>query len=255
MRSRYVDIEDRSEDLKDLLADEPEIARDFFKRYELSWLYHDSALEGVVLTGLEMAMALAYQPVAEATSVALHREVQNQKTAIDYVRAEAAGKKLRINLTVIKKIYETLGAAIEGKSSAEYRKEIPLHRAYFHEIAPPAKIPFLLGKLVDFCESSEFRSLHPIQKASRVSHAFMQIYPFTENSGKVARLLANQVLLHHGYQPCIIHATDRQRYYESLRLPEAALRDLMLDAIENGIANAEKYVRATMEQRAKKAAR
>ncbi len=255
MRSRYVDIDDISEDFRDLLADEPEIAQDFQRKYELSWLYHDSALEGVVLTGLEMAMALANQPVAEATAVSLYREVQNAKLAIDYVRAEAAGKKLRINLTIIKKIYETLGAGIDGKSVADYRKDIPLHRAYFHEIAAPARIPFLLGKLVDFCDSSEFRGLHPIQKASRVSHAFMQVYPFTENSGRVARLLANQVLLHHGYLPCIIHATDRQRYYESLRGPEAGLRELMLDALENALANADKFVRSAMELRAKKAAR
>jgi len=255
MRSRYVDIDDISEDFRDLLADEPEFAQDFQRKYELSWLYHDSALEGVVLTGMEMAMALANQPVAEATAVSLYREVQNAKSAIDYVRAEAAGKKLRINLTVIKKIYETLGAGIDGKSVAEYRKDIPLHRAYFHEIAPPARIPFLLGKLVDFCDSSEFRGLHPIQKASRVSHAFMQVYPFTENSGRVARLLANQVLLHHGYLPCIIHATDRQRYYESLRGPEAGLRELMLDALENALANADKFVRSAMELRSKKAAR
>ena len=99
MRSRYVDIDDLSEDFRDLLADEPEIAQDFTRKYELSWLYHDSALEGVVLTGAEMAMALANQPVAEATAVALYRELQNAKAAIDYVRAEAAGKKLRVNLT------------------------------------------------------------------------------------------------------------------------------------------------------------
>jgi Fic family protein len=255
MRSRYVDIDDRSEDLRDLLADEPRVGQELLLKYEISWLYHDSALEGVVLTGPEMALALTRQAVAEATAVAVHREVQNHKAAIDYVRAEAAGKKLRINLTVIKKIYEILGAGIEGRSVAEYRKEIPIHRAYFHEIAPPAKIGFLLGKLVDFCESSEFKSYHPIQQASRVSHAFMQTYPFTENSGKVARLLANLVLLHHRYLPCIIHATDRQRYYESLRAPETALRDLMLDAMENALANAEKYVRVAVEQRAKKAAR
>ncbi len=255
MRSRYVDIDDRSEDLRDLLADEPAVAQDFGLRYELSWLYHDNALEGVVLTGPEMAQALTRQPVAEATAVSLYREVQNHKAAIDYVRAEALGKKLRVNLTVIKKIYEILGAGVEGRSTAEYRKDIPLHRAYFHEIAPPAKIGFLLGKLVDFCESSEFKSYHPLQKASRVSHAFMQAYPFSENSGKVARLLANLVLLQNRYLPCIIHATDRQRYYESLRAPETALRELMLDAMENGIANAEKYVRAAMEHKAKKAAR
>jgi len=255
VQNRYVDLDDRMEDLRDLLADFPEIAKDFQQRYELSWLYHDSALEGVVLTGLEMGLALANHPVAEATSVALFRDIRNVRAAVELVRAEAAAKKLRINLTLVKRLYETLGAGFETKCVAEYRREIPLHRAYFHEIAPPAKIPFLLGKLMDLCDSSEFRGLHPVQKASRVSHGFMQVYPFIENSGRVARLLANLVLLHHGYLPCVIHATDRQRYYESLRAPEASLRDLMLDALENGLDNAEKYVAQAVAARRKKAAR
>lgn len=255
MRSRYVDVDDRSEDFRELLSDEPEIAKDFLVRYELSWLYHDCALEGVVLSGHELAMALAHQPVAEATSVNLFREVQNHKAAIDLVRSEAGAKKLRINLTLVRKIYETLGAGIDGKSAAEYRKEIPLHRAYFHEIAQPAKIAFMLGKVIDACDSSDFRALHPVQAAARIGHTFMQVYPFTENSGKVARLLSNLVLMHAGYLPCVIHATDRQRYYESLRGADAALREVMLDSMENALANGEKYVRGAMANRARKAAR
>jgi Fic family protein len=255
MRSRYVDIDDRTDDLRELLADAPAIAKDFELRYELSWLHHESGLEGVVVSGQELAMVLLNQPLADATVLAMHRELRNHRSALDVVKAESQAKKLRFNLTLIKRIYETLGAGIEGRSTAEYRREMPLHRAYFHEIAPPAKIPYLLGKLVDSCESAEFRNLLPVQKASRVSHGFMQVYPFTENSGKVARLLANLVLLHHRYLPCVIHATDRQRYYESLRAPETALRDVMLDAMENGLANAEKYVRQAMAARRKKAAR
>jgi len=255
MRSRYVDIDDASEDFRELLADEPEIAKDFLVRYELSWLYHDCALEGVVLSNQELAMALARQVVAEATSVNLFREVQNHRAVIDLVRSEAAGKKLRINLTLVKKIYETFGTGIEAKSTAEYRKEIPLHRAYFHEIAQPAKIPVQLGKVLDACDSSDFRALHPIQQAARIGHGFMQVYPFTENSGKVARMLSNLVLLHNHYLPCVIHATDRQRYYESLRGPETTLREVMLDSLGNALANGEKYVREAMANRSRKTAR
>jgi Fic family protein len=255
MRSRYVDVDDASEDFRELLSDEPEIAKDFLVRYELSWLYHDCALEGVVLSNQELAMALARQPVAEATSISLFREVQNHRAAIELVRAEAAGKKLRINLTLVKKLYETLGAGFEGRSTAEYRREIPLHRAYFHEIAQPAKIAFQLGKVLDACDSSDFRALHPVQQGARIGHAFMQVYPFTENSGKVARMLSNLALIHAGYLPCVIHATDRQRYYESLRGAETLLRELMLDSLGNALANGVKYVRSAMAARAKKTAR
>ena len=69
----------------------------------------------------------------------------------------------------------------------------------------------------------------------------MRIYPYTEGSGKIARLLSNLVLLQGGYRlPCIIHATDRQRYYDSFRLADSSLRELTMEAIENGLAHAEK---------------
>ncbi len=255
MRTRYLDLDDRTEDLADRMREDPAVTADFLRKYELSWLYHENALEGVVYSGEELSDALANQPVADAMVIAAFHEIRNHKSAIELVRAEAGGKKPRVTLTLVKRIYETLGAGISGKSVAEYRKDIPLHRAYFHEIAQPAKVALLLGKLVDYCESADFRQSHPVQQASKVHHGFMQIYPYTENSGKVARLLANLILLHKGYLPCIIHSIDRQRYYESLRVPEPSLRELMLEAMENSLANAEKYFAETPPSRARRAAR
>ncbi len=254
MRSRYVDIDDRTEDLAERIRVQPEIGADFLKKYDLSWLYHENALEGVVYSGPELELALANQPVADATFVSALHEIRNHRVAMDLVREEARAKKLRVNLTLVKKLYETLGQGIEGRSVADYRKDMPLHRAYFHEIAQPAKIQPLLQKVLEYADSADFRNAHAIQRASKLHHGFMQVFPFTENSGRVARLLANLVLLHDGYLPCIIHATDRQRYYESLRLPETALRDLMMDAYDNALDQGEKFFQAAIEQR-KKAAR
>jgi Fic family protein len=244
MRTRFVDIDDRMDDLADRMRTAPDLAEEFLRRYELSWLYHENALEGVVYTGQELATALDNPPLADATFVSALHEIQNHKIAIDLVREEATAKKLRVNLTLVKKLYETLGAGLEGRSVAEFRKDMPLHRAYFHEIAQPAKIPVLLQKALESCDSADFRNAHPVQRAAKLHHAFMQVYPFTENSGRVARLLANLVLLQAGYRvPVIIHATDRQRYYESLRVPEATLRDLTIEALDNALNQGEKFFR------------
>jgi len=252
MRSRYVDIDDRTEDLAERARARPETGAEFLKKWELSWLYHENALEGVVYSSQELEVALANQPLADATFVSALREIRNHKTAVDIVREEARTKKLRINLTLVKKLYETLGAGIEGRSAVEYRKDMPLHRAYFHEIAQPARIPALLQKVLEHTDTAEFRNGHPIQRAAKLHHGFMQVFPFTENSGRVARLLANLVLLHEDYLPCIIHATDRQRYYESLRLPEATLRDLMMDAYDNALDQGEKFFQAAAAEQKKK---
>jgi Fic family protein len=250
MRTRFVDIDDRMDDLADRMRSAPELGAEFLRRYELSWLYHENALEGVVYTGQELATALDGPALADATFVGALHEIRNHKAAIDVVREEAAAKKLRVNLTLVKKLYETLGAGIESRAVADFRKDMPLHRAYFHEIAQPAKIPVLLQKVLESCDSADFRNAHPIQRASKLHHGFMQVFPFTENSGRVARLLANLVMLQAGYRlPCIIHATDRQRYYESLRAPETALRDLTIEALDNALEQGEKFFREAPPRR------
>jgi Fic family protein len=255
MRTRFVDIDDRMDDLADRMRADPALGEEFLSRYELSWLYHENALEGVVYTGQELATALQNAPLADATFVGTLQDIRNHKIAADLVREEAKAKKLRVNLTLVRKLYETLGAGFEGRSVAEFRKDMPLHRAYFHEIAQPAKIPALLQKVLDACDSADFRNAHPVQRAAKLHHGFMQVFPYTDNSGRVARLLANLVLLQAGYRlPCIIHATDRQRYYESLRVPEATLRDLTVEALDNALNQGEKFFREA-PAKSRKAAR
>jgi Fic family protein len=176
------------------------------------------------------------------------REIRNYKAAIEVVRAEAATRRPKITQALVTKLYETLHAGVESRASAAFRKDIPLHRAYFHDIAQPSRIAPLLEELLEWANSSEFKGMHAIQRASRFQHAFMQVYPYTDGSGKISRLLANLLMVHAGYQPCVIHAIDRQRYYESLKQHEPALRELMLESIENDLTTAEKFVRAARSQ-------
>ena len=246
MRSRYLDIEDRTQDLAELLRDHPEHGQEFVRKYELSWIYHENALEGVVFSGQELETALAHPPLTEIAAVNAFRDIRNLKAAIDLVRAESSSRKPRITLALVKRLYETIHAGIESRAVAEFRREIPLHRAYFHDIAQPSRIAAQLETLLEWCESAEFRGAHPIQQASRLQHGFMQVYPYTEGSGKIARLLANLLLLHAEYLPCIVHTIDRQRYYESLKLPEPQLRDLMMESMENALTSGEKYMREAL---------
>lgn len=255
MRNRFVDFDDRMEDLADRFRVAPELAADFLNRYEVSWLYHENALEGVVYSSQELTTALANAPVADATFVFALQAIRNHEAAANLVRAEAATKKLKVNLTLVKKVHEALTAGIEGKAGNDWRTDMPLHRAYYHEIAQPPKIAVILQKVLDTCDSAEFRSSHPIQQAVRLHHGFMQAFPFTEQSGRVARLLANLVLFHAGYRiPVIVHATDRQRYYDSLRLPETALRELTVEALDNSLGQAEKFF-SEAPRRSKRTAR
>jgi Fic family protein len=242
IKTRYLDIDDRTEDLCELMRDAKERARTFSAKFDLSLLYHENALEGIVFTSAELLAALDPTKVAtEASMVPLFAEVRNHMAALDCIREEARSKKTSITLTLIKKLYDLLGQGIEGRDKAAYRRDMPLHRTYFHDIAAPPKIAGLLEKLVVFTATAEFRELHPVKQAASVQWMFMQAFPFTDNSGKLSRLLSNLILIRNGYLPVIIHASDRQKYYESFRLPQSHMRDLLLDAMENSLDNAFKF--------------
>lgn len=256
MQTRFVEIDDRNEDVKDLLAEDEGIALDFLQKYELSLFHHENALEGTMYSVHELSAALSGITVAEASTMKGYREIQNDRSALEWIRTESQSKKLKVTLATAQALYQVLGRGFDDEGeTAELRAEVPLHRTYFHEIAPPAKIPALLEKLWALCDSADFRALHPIHQSSRFQFEFMRVFPFTDRSGKIARLIGNLHLMHAGHLPCVVHSIDRQRYFEAFRFGEPHLRDLLRDSVDNALANAEKYLKQALRQRARRAAR
>ena len=54
---RFQDIDDRTEELRDLADTHGDLWRDFLGKFELSWIYHENALEGIVLTHAALTSA------------------------------------------------------------------------------------------------------------------------------------------------------------------------------------------------------
>ena len=59
--------------------------------------------------------------------------------------------------------------------------------------------------------------LYAERLAAKAHYQLLHIYPFPRQSGKVARLVMNLLLLRQGYPPVILPATQRQRYYDALK--------------------------------------
>jgi Fic family protein len=268
VKERYQYIEEKNEALRDILASKKVASQDFLEKFEMSWVYHDNALEGVVYTGQELMAALRPGAIAaEASLMPIVLEIRNHKSCLEYLREEAKSiskKTGGVTMTQVRRIHDLLAgntpeaqaarAAAERRERSEkelakereragLRKDMPLHRTYFHEIAQPAKILPMLEKLIDFTATAEFREQHPILQSARVQHQFIQIFPFAEHSGKVGRMLSNLILLRSQMFPSVIHSIDRQKYYEAFRGTVGSFSNLMMDAMENSLDNALKYFR------------
>jgi Fic family protein len=216
------------------------LVSEFAKRLEISCIYHDAALEGVVLSYAEIKAAIDKNIVSDASLIPSYEEIKQYQAAAEFCREFAANKKKAVNLETIRRLYSILTPE-EVAKGIPYRKDNPLHRLYYHEIAQPDKILGRMKKLDEWFGEDATKRMHPVERAARAHYRLMSIYPWTKNSGRVARLLTNLMLERDGYPPAVVHSIDRQRYYEVLRAEHAGLVPLYLECVATTIETAQKF--------------
>ncbi len=240
-------VEERTAYLEARLKDAPvELQAKYRDDLDMSWIAHDSALEGVVYTLPELRTAIGAGDATMAFDSSMQpvvEEIRRHREALHFVREQAMKRRQPLTIDVIKQIYCVLHPEEGDYKTAKYRKDIPQHRLYFHEYAAPDKIAYKVRQIVDWVNDPETRRTRsPVRLAARAHYDLVRVFPFANDSGKVARLMMNLLLLRSGYPPAIIHSTERQRYYEALKGSSATMHAIVGDAIDNSLASIEKLL-------------
>ena len=239
-------IEERATQIEQrLAAASPEFRKRYEESLDMSWIYHDSALEGVVYTFEELRTALSGQapPVTDSSLQPTYDDIRRHKEAIQYVRELGQNKKVPVTIDDIRKFYLILHPEEGDLKTVKYRKDIPQHRLYFHEYAPPDKIAYKVRQIVEWLNDPETRKTrNGIRIAARAHYDLLRVYPFPTDSGKVARLFMNLLLIRSGLPPSIIHSTERQRYYEALKGSATTVLQMVQEAVENALSSVEKLL-------------
>ncbi len=228
-----------------LQATDPEFQRAYKENLDMSWIYHDTAIEGTVYTVQELRAAIdpTFQADVDSSLQPVVEEIRRHREALEFIREQAVRRKQPITVDLVKKIYLILHPEEGDIKTVKYRKDIPQHRLYFHEYAAPDKITYKVRQIVDWINDPETRRTRtPVRLAARAHYDLLRVFPFASDSGKVARLLLNLLLLRSGYPPAIIHSTDRQRYYEALKGSSATMNMIVQEAIDNNLASIEKML-------------
>jgi len=268
LEERWASLQER------LLKAEPEFQRAYQESLDMSWIYHDSALEGSVYTPIELRSAvdrvdassvgggsvpggvaagapggagLGFAPPGgtDSSIQPICEEIRRHREALEFIRDFATKKRMPITIDVVKKIYLILHPEEGDIKTVKYRKDIPQHRLYFHEYAPPDKITYKVRQILDWTNDPETRRTRSaVRIAARAHYDLLRVFPFTTDSGKVARLFMNLLLLRNGFPPAIVHSTERQRYYEALKGASAVMTQIVHESIENNLASVEKLLEA-----------
>jgi Fic family protein len=239
-------VEERSASIeKRLAAQGEEFRRLYIDSLDMSWIYHDSALEGVVYTFEELRAALggAPPPVSDSSLQPTYDDIRRHKEAIEFVRDFGEKKRLPVTVDVIKKIYLILHPQEGDIKTVKYRKDVPQHRLYFHEYTAPDKVAYKVRQVVDWLNDPETRKTrNGIRIAARAHFDLLRVYPFPTDSGKVARLFMNLLLMRTGLPPAIVHSTERQKYYEALKGSATTVLQMVQEAVENALSSVEKLL-------------
>ena len=235
-----VDVEARFSEVEDAVSrwrirleeTSPALRGEFQSRLIISLIYHDAALEGDVLSYSEIKAAIDPTIISDTSLIPSYENIKRYYDACKFAEQFAANRKKVFSLETVRDIYAILSPEAK-EHDLPFRKENPLHRLYYHEIAAPNTIPQRVKRFAAWLEHTTTRHMHPVAFASETHYRIMSIFPWAKQSGRVARISANLLLRQAGYPIAVIHSIDRQRYYESLRASAESLLHVYLEAVEN----------------------
>ena len=85
-----------------------------------------------------------------------------------------------------------------------------------HEYCPPEQVDSEMDCLMELHASHAAAAEAPDVSAAWLHHRFVQIHPFQDGNGRIARAIASLVLISAGWFPLVVTRDDRARYIDTL---------------------------------------
>lgn len=237
MSLTYLEIDQARTDYTALPAD---IRKEFDERLILSWLYHDHALEGVVLTQSDITRALAGRPCRNYCDGLVQKSLRRMKGLIHQLEADAA-RGVDLSMDWIKELHTSMCEA-DDEQAGRYRKRNTSPGVYHLDVVAGKSISYYFHKFMDSW-NDELSRMHPIRAAALAHWEFMRVFPFDERTGVVGRLMMNYILIKNYYPPAVIHAVDRHHYFAALNGQRAEMVPVLVDAIKGTLEAARAFRR------------
>jgi len=204
---------------KDALDSKRPLPKDAVNRLmdelRLAHTYHSDAIEGNTLTLQETKIVIEEGITIGGRSLKEHLEATGNASAFDRIE-ELSKTRTPIDHAVVQEIHEI---ATKGWLTDSGRYRTQNVRIAGRKRSPPdfSKVPKLMDKLLK--ELAQMES-NPITVATFLHHRFVDIHPFSDGNGRVARLLTNLCLMRHGYPPIVLKKEDRGKYYDYLAMAD-----------------------------------
>ncbi|MCB0736416.1 MAG: Fic family protein [Bacteroidetes bacterium] len=200
------------------------------QKLRLDWNYHSNGIEGNTLSLSETKAFILHGITAKGKPFRDYVEMRGHNEALKKLE-NIVSNNLKINENLIKEFHKIIlvepfdtDAEINPghyKTLANYLYSPEGERIDFE---PPEETPRLVNELVNWLNNhieppkrkkSKY-DLHPLLISAGFHARFIQIHPFGDGNGRMARILSNLILMVCGYVPAIVKLETREDYYSAL---------------------------------------
>jgi Fic family protein len=238
MNLTYLEIDYRRSDYESL----PPVVREAFEeRLLLSWVFHEHAMEGVVLTQDDVVGAMRGRECRTWCEEQVHKSLRRLRMSCQDVLKGHDKPEEIMTLEWIKAKHVSLCDA-GAEHAGRYRKRDTSPGVYNLDVVPGASISYYFRKMLDQYQA-ELSKAHPVRAAAQAHWEFMKVFPFDEKSGLVGRLMLNALLVSQGYPPAVIHAQDRHHYFAALNGHRTDMIPVVVEAISSTMQAATMFMR------------
>ena len=208
-----------------------ELEAKIFQKFRLDWNYHSNAIEGNSLNLGETHAFIMEGLTAKGKPLKDHLDIKGHDEAIDFIgemifnEQYFTEKEIReLHKLILVEPYISKAQTQEGIPTqkiiklGEYKSSpnhVKTQSGAIHYYALPQETPARMNDLMNWLKENA-ENYHPLVLSAIFHHKFVEIHPFDDGNGRMARLLMNFILMKNHFPPVVIKMEDRNAYYFAL---------------------------------------
>ena len=182
--------------------------------YKVGLTYASNALEGNTLNLAETKVVLEDGLTIGGKPLKDHYETVGHAKAFDKIFELASNATITEN--DIKLLHKLFYEKIDSEKAGKYRTSQVIITGSDVELPKPDELNQKMQEFIMQLPTLK-EKLHPVEYAAMVHIIFVNIHPFLDGNGRVARLLMNLALLQNGYNIVVIPPVVRADYILALQ--------------------------------------
>ena len=225
---------------------------ELWRKFRLEWNYNSNHIEGNTLTYGETELLLIMGQTKGDHTIREYDEMKAHDIAVKKIRELATTHEILretdvrdLNKIILKEPYWAEAVTEYGQPTrveiipGEYKRlpnnvKSPTGESVL--FASPTDTPARMGDLVKWMHGElEKPTLHAVEFAAALHHRFLCIHPFADGNGRVARLLANYVLMRAEFPPLIVKSRDKANYIAALRNADVGDGERLAEYFTSGV--------------------